>query len=597
MTTKTSTALLAAWFVVIAGLIAAVVFFSMKGCAPATPTDPPVVKIPPKPTVKPVRPIPRRGDAPHSEPSARGAAPKRFSIEGIVRVPGGDPVQGAHVALFEPNKAGKPVGPANHEELQFLNSVIYIAVEDADTPRPLSGWTGDMDRVLGPETEIAGADTGADGKFTVTLPSKFGSGPYRLKATKENVGETAVNEVSAGGEPLQLMLGSAASVKGTVVTDVDSVPVEGAHVIFDNGARRFAAVTDSAGKFVDDGVTPGVYQLIVAATGRTPLFEPKFRLDALVANMLTLRLPRGTTLTVKTVVEKDEPAATARNRGDIPSDPVPNAKVVAFNPDMNVYVTGISNADGVVVFPGLPGGPWQLNGQAKGFVSQGELTVTVDKNQLAQEETLPFDKAVDTPIEVVDEDGRAVAGVEFWTVNNDDKYDQVRSIRAGVTDGDGKMKFPFEFDGPRSQLIGFKSGYAVVRASPEAHDSGDPLKLVAKKPIRVHGVVKTSEGRAVPDAVVTIDVSSSDPNAAFQDYSLQIRSDAQGRYDFANLPREDGITLGASGPDGISQEDKDLELADGKSDYEIDLVLDLDDAPPVAPKPRKPESTPNPMKR
>jgi hypothetical protein len=580
MTTKPSNSLLVAWIVLIAGLIAIIVFFSLKGGSEPTPkSDENFVPVKPKEPIKPRTPPPSRHGGTGSTKSGESSrVAKRLVIQGTVRIPGGQPAPGAHVAVFEPTKAGKPSGTPDVDELRLVNGMVYVATEEWDTPRPLSKWTGESDRAQATDSELAGDDSKPDGTFAITLPARYGAGPFRLMATKEGVGKAAMNEVTASEDMLELVLGPAASVKGVVVTDVDSAPVEGARVVFDNGARRFRAESDSAGKFTADDVTPGYYQLTVAAKGRTPLFESKFKIDAAQITPYTLRMPRGTKLVVKSVVEKEN--ATAVRKGEIPTDAVPGAQIVAFNEEMNAYVLGKTNQDGVVEFPAMPAGRYILNGRAEGFVSMGEETCVVDKNQLVMEESVMFEKAVMTPIEVVDEDGRAVAGVEFFTVNNDDKYDQMRSLRVGATDSDGKLKFPFEFDGTRSKLFGFKTGFAVVQAFPDDRESGEVLKLVAKKCARVHGVVKSSEGRAVPDAVVTIEVASTDPNASTnEDFSLEIRADSSGHYDFGYLPRVEGITLSASGPDGISQEDKELEFAAGKDDYELDLVLDLDEAP------------------
>jgi len=591
MTTKTSNSLLAAWFVLIACLVGAVVFFSMKTCAPpAEKPDAAVVPLPPpKGGVKPrTQPQPRHpGDHP-GKPSAPSRPARRPVIEGIVRVPGGAPAGGVHVAVFEPSKAGKPIGPGNPDDLRQLNSIVYIATEEADTPRPLSQFTGDVDRSQAAETEVASDDTKDDGTFKITLPARNGAGPYRLLAKKENVGAATVNEVMADEEKLELMLGPASAVKGVVVTEVDSNPIEGAHVVFDNGARRFVADTDSAGKFTADGVTPGFYQLTVTAKGRVPLTEAKYKVDAVMMSGIQLRLPRGTRLTVKAVVEKDD--AAARTKNDVPGDPVPDAMIWAYSEDMNAYVTAKANHDGVAEFPTpLPSGHWVLNGIAKGFVSMGEVAITIARTELAQEEQVAFEKGVETPIEVVDEDGRPVAGMDFYTLNNDDKYDQVLSMKAGTTDSDGKLRFPFEFSGPRAKLFGFKSGFAALPAAPDDRESGEVLKLVAKKPVHVHGVVKSSEGKAVPNAMVLIEVQPTNPDDG-EDFSLVLRADADGRYDCANIPRVEGVTVGAAGPDGISQEDKDLELSAGKNDYEMDLVLDLEDEAPstVEPKAVKP---------
>jgi hypothetical protein len=179
-----------------------------------------------------------------------------------------------------------------------------------------------------------------------------------------------------------------------------------------------------------------------------------------------------------------------------------------------------------------------------------------------------------TPVEVVDEEGRPIGGRDFYSVNNDEKYDSLRSMKMATSDSDGKVKFPFEFDGPRSALYGFKPGYAMVHAYPDDNTTGDPLRLVAKKPVRVKGTVKTTDGRGIPDTVVAISIS--EPQGA-GDMELELRADKDGHYDFPYLPRAEGILISATAPDGISQEDQELELVSGQSEYTIDILIEFDE--------------------
>jgi protocatechuate 3,4-dioxygenase beta subunit len=299
---------------------------------------------------------------------------------------------------------------------------------------------------------------------------------------------------------------------------------------------------------------------------------------------MVLRMPRGSTLRIHAVLVK--PDAPQPRPGAAPEgDPVADAQIVVYNEEMSAYVMGKTNAQGFVELPGMPAGDYVVNGMAKGVVSASEVNMKVDKNQLVQEETIEFDPAVETTVEVVDEAGRPLAGVEFFGVNNEDRYDVLRSAKFGVTDAEGKVKCVFEASGPRSAAFGFKPGFAVVHAVPDVTDdeSSPPIHLVAKKPITVHGVVKSSDGRPIPDAVVTVNVAAStEQESTDSDMELEVRADAQGRYTLPFLPRSENITVTGASPDGSSQMDEDVELKDGTSDYTLDISMELDDASDAA---------------
>ena len=580
-TTKTSNALLIAWLVLIAGLIGAIAVFTLNSQPTPVEPDPAVVPV----QAKPKAPEVRKG--PTIRPGRHGAGqesiPKAAEISGVVHAPGGEFVGGARVAIsaWSGGNAGQPTSPPNMDEIKLLNQMIYISPEDWDKPRALATWIGgDDDPARADSAELVSTETKADGSFSISLAPHLGAGPFRLTAQKSGVGSASISEVKGGGAPLEVVLGPETAVTGVVVTEVDSVPVEGARVLFDSGARRLAGTTGAGGRFVVEGVTPGRYELVVAAKGHTPLFDPAYTVHPNDTIPVTLRLPRGTLLRVKAVVTKDTGGAS--------EDPVANAQIAAYCEDAGIYVLGRTNAAGVVEFAGVPAGRYSLNGLAKDLVSAGEEQIVIDRNQLTQDQTVSFEPAVDTPIEVVDEEGRAVAGMEFYTVNADEKYDSLRSMKTATTDSDGKLKYPFEFDGPRCAIFGFKPGYALVRAYPDDNTSGDPIRLVAKKAIRVHGAVKTTDGRPIPDTVVAISISPQE-NAA-DDMELEIRADKDGLYDFPYLPHAEGISISATAPDGISQEDQDLELVEGQSDYKVDLLIEFDE--PVTPVPHKPMGTP-----
>jgi 5-hydroxyisourate hydrolase-like protein (transthyretin family) len=573
---KSSSALLALWFVLIGALVGTFVYLYLNTKSAEKPDEDVVVAPPPKKVgdkPAPTRPRGSNTTDPASRPSRK---PRSLLIEGIVRGPTGELVQGARVAVYPPSRPGasRTAGSsADPEELKLLNQVVYVDVADYAAPRPLAQWTAGEDGTRSDDRPEAATETKEDGTFSLSVSH---GGTFRLTASKEGVGQAALNGVSPSPEKIELVLGPGTSVKGLVLTDVDSVPVEAAKITFDNGQRVFSTLTDSSGHFVADGVTPGQYALTVSAKGRTPLMENNYRIHANDPTPITLRMPRGTLLRVKAILEKEGGVVQMPNKKrEVVGDPIPNADVFAMSQDTLAYVRGRTNADGVVEFPGMPAGTWSIGGLAAGLKQFSEVQATIDKNQLTQDETLSFETAVETVIEVRDEDGRPVAGMEFFGVNADGNFDQVRSAKAGVTDQDGRIKVVFD-DATRLYFYGFKEGYAFVHAEEDySADEDEPLKLVAKRKfVRLSGVVKTPEGKPVAGA--TVEVTISPETTEF--LTLNHRTDAQGRFQFDTLPRTEGISVTATTDDGgWTDEDWEVELVEGKSEYSHDFTMTPDE--------------------
>jgi hypothetical protein len=479
------------------------------------------------------------------------------------------------VALHPAAKSGPGGVEPPVEELRQINSIITtIPPEEWDLVRPLASWTAASESGAGAQPEVARGTTNAEGKFSVDVP-RTGGRTFRLTASKDGVGSAAMAEVAAGAS-VDLVLGNAAKIGGSVVTAVDSKPVGGAVVVFSDGAKRFTATTKDDGAFEVDAVPPGYYEVTVSAKGLTPLFDRRFQVQA-NSSPITLQMPRGTTVRIR--AELEEPG-TGKGEGS----PIKDAQVVLIQEDMRAYVTGRTNAEGVVEFPGIPGGDYTANALAAGVVSQSEENFKVDPDNLVQEVVIAFEPAVMTEITVVDEDGRPMAGVDFYGANGDEAYDALRSSKMGVSDADGKLRFAFEFDGPRCTLYGFKKDYALVQAYPDQFDSGDPIRLVMKKAATLRGRVVTTDGKPIADAEVTIDIMSQEEGQGFEDTQIVVRTDASGNYHFPYLPRVDGISASAMVDGAPSEEDHEIEVSPDKSDYEANFTIDLSDQPSPPPR-------------
>ncbi len=197
-----------------------------------------------------------------------------------------------------------------------------------------------------------------------------------------------------------------------------------------------------------------------------------------------------------------------------------------------------------------------------------------------------FEVAVPTPILVTDQDGQALAGVEFYGSNWMGEWDQLRSVKLpGSTGADGIYQFAFDEIGPREMIWGFKRGYALVQAFPEEYNSGETLRLVARPAITVRGIVRNEAGNPVANAIVRIE-SEPDDDQFMEDIVLTIRSDSLGRYHFPNLGP--GLTYVGAETDSDWSEMVEIEMDGSQKEVVRDLILEAMDGgsgkPPAQPK-------------
>ena len=87
-------------------------------------------------------------------------------------------------------------------------------------------------------------------------------------------------------------------------------------------------------------------------------------------------------------------------------------------------------------------------------------------------------------------------------------------------------------------------------------------------------VVRTPEGRPVPDALILLEIEPEDPNE-IDDYMIQIRSNPAGKYDFPFVPRGEIWISAELGEDAWS-DDYEVELLEGQTEYQTDIELELD---------------------
>ncbi len=562
---KTSNIFLAVWLVIVAGLAFAAVYFLLLGDGD---TDPyaagengggnPV-------TVPPDDPNGNGERGPRVKPDK--PTRKRFEPKIVGRVFGEDGEGAAGVSLIIglPVTSEAPPETMVERDIRKIYDVIYMDPEEWDQPRPLSAW---RETALGSSEagaasqEIARGSSDETGKFEIDLPRHLGTGPFRLAADGGALGKASAQGVRAN-QSIELTLGPVSKATGTVLSGNENAGIGGATVILDDGETRFRGTSGDDGTFEIEGVAPGKYRVSAGADDHPPILGEEMEIKQ--GEPLDIRLPRGTTLVVTTVIE------TLAGDDQI----LPDAEIVVMEQNTLSYVLGRSDLNGVAKFDGLPPGIYLINGRGERAISFGEELAPIKADALTAEVELLFEPAIDTPITVVDESGNPVAGVSFYTSNHDDEYDALRSVRVpGETDARGNFTFAFEFEGPRAQVFGFKTGYSMVRAYPDDHEEGAPMRLVARAGLRVHGLVRTPGGTPIPDAIVLLEVEPSADDDD-DDYSILIRSGKDGRYDFPYVPHGE-IYVSAEHGENDWSDDYDVELIDGQSEYRIDIEMDLE---------------------
>jgi hypothetical protein len=511
-------------------------------------------------------------------------------VSGRVLDAQGKGLSGAVVRLLPPTKVtAAAAGTRDMEEVRRLAQIVTI-YEEWDTVRPLSSWAESpaAEQNRSAAAEIARAETGADGAFKIEIPTAAGRGPFRLSARVEEIGSASAANVNAG-DKVDLILSSGGVVQGRVVAEGPEDPIPGARLVFDSGEREFAAVSDDTGAFRIEGMPPGRFTLRAGAKGRTPILDRMVQVQR--GEPVVVKLPQGCLLRIKCTVETDQSHGNA-------DAPIANVEVVALEEGTQVYVIGRTNDVGVAEFAGLPVGTWVVNGRVNGFVSGGDVVVRIEAGKPIVDDEIVFDQAVDTPLEVVDETGLPIAGVEFFTGDGADGYDAVRSEKLpGTTDAQGKWSFPFEFSGPRDRVFGFKKGYGLVQAFPDDNTSGEAMRLVLRKAVRVFGKLTDDQGTGVPNAIVRITFDPKDGDPAIDQMVALVRTDAQGSYDFPYVPAGFEMTIEGESEDSYSDDMPTIEQEEFKSEYQVDLRLERDTSiqemgpAETRPEPKKPEST------
>ncbi len=247
------------------------------------------------------------------------------------------------------------------------------------------------------------AVTAADGAFAIAgLPA----GEYTVLVEGWQLGlpEVSVSDVPAGTEGLDLALGAAREIEGTVL-DAEGRPVEGAQVTArpatGTGGSSREAQSGPDGSFTLPQMAPGTYRVTAALPGR---FRPATADDVPAGTSgVTLELAEGLAVTGIVVTED--------------GTPLPNVGVtVADAPPGLPPAAAQSGDDGKFSLAGLAPGPVRLSLlRQQGWRLLEPVTVEAG----AKDVRLTAAEAPSIRGTVVDRQGRGVAGASVFTRDGD----------------------------------------------------------------------------------------------------------------------------------------------------------------------------------
>lgn len=336
----------------------------------------------------------------------------KFSISGV---PHGVHIIDISAKGYLPEEAKVIMPTAESHRVALVGGTrISGRITDATSNRPID----DAEILVRLESHSKTFETDSDGRYSL-----FGvrSGDLRLEASAAEYLSREINaEVESGDVVRDIQLVPAATLAGTVRSELDGQPIPNVEIRILDTEPSCTGATDEAGSFVVAGFPAGKATIHFACNGFCPTeVEQDFPQGR---SSLAVQLEPRITLS-GTVVD----AAS--------SQPVPAAIVSVEGMDSSVQ----ANAQGAFEFPDLPVGPTSISASKPGYVSS-----RIPKDLRPDGEPMQFRLAREATltVEVVDAKtarriGNADVKLLLTPDNSDDEIQQSQTD----DDGDGSVQF------------------------------------------------------------------------------------------------------------------------------------------------------------
>ncbi len=416
--------------------------------------------------------------------------------------------------------------------------------------------------------------TDGEGRFEVVVPAAV---PLDLEASASEHA-TARRDHVFGGDDVLLRLTAAAILEGMLTRALGGSPVEGALVLGRDSRRmeRCRTRTDAAGRFLFEGLQPGVLTVEITPRDAAPPSSKRVELLAGLRARLDLALEAG--VRIHGVVS------------DPQGRPLAGAEVgmgASFKRSVRTDENGWYEMVGLGRVKRRDLG--DLRVRAKGH---GNERKKLGEKELAEDSRLDFvlQPARVAVGRVVDSDGTPLKGVYVAGVGSKSVEGVFRSDwESAVTGSDGRFELSSLHLLIDHQLFLRKDGYGA-RVYDFPADEGsrkrvDYSDLILHPGGRIEGVMRAQTGTPLSDHLVKLRGTNGDlgrfrPQAealkrTWVTAVRHSRTDTQGRFHFTDLPGgELKLTASVRGRPG-SKVEATVQLPEGGQVEGVELTLDL----------------------
>lgn len=366
--------------------------------------------------------------------------------------------------------------------------IVSGKVLQANNEQPISGAT----------VELVGsgqsAESDGDGVFVI---KEVPTGPGELAVSAQGFATNRADLIVEEKERSQrILLYGAGILSGTVLSDGDNEPIEGAKVAIDG--KRLSTTTDSDGRFSLPSIPAGNVRVLISATGyRTAKIDKEVSSGR--TTQLKARLEGGAVLAGKVI-------------DGTTNKPVANAEVLAsvVNSPLITDEAGLFKAEGVKA------GSAKITANASGFKSKVvTITLKPGEDSVVEIKLLGDAKLRGTLIDQVTR--QPIANAELKIAD---------TILTTKTNADGA----FLFDGPRSGPAKIEinaKGYPS-QSFPEKLSSGQITQAsweLAGASVLTGTVKDLAKDAPVPGAIATIAGTK-----------ISVKSDKDGKFKLEKLP-------------------------------------------------------------
>jgi Predicted outer membrane protein len=408
---------------------------------------------------------------------------------------------------------GRVVDSEKHE----LTGVMVMPVEHNDQYGMQGDWM--IQSSLSSANPSDHAQTAADGTFSFRVTP----GSYDIGLRREGYVVRILKKIDLkdGMPPLDVTLDTAVEIIGRALRP-DGTPLQGASLFAQKGqsGSGIPTLTGADGSFTLSGLASTTYTVSANKTDEGLTASKTVRAPA---KDVVIQAEQGNRISATVVDEKHQPVLEFRAGVSVTQV---MGNMVNRNPAM---MQEFHTSDGQVVLDHIRPGTYDLVVDAAGFAVK-RAPVRVEEGKSVEGLEVALTRGVSLTVRVVDTSGSPVTGAMIREVaagGGPVVQDFSGSLRSS-TDANGECLFQDVDPGEKTFAIS-KLGCSVEKKSVKLADASTHLDVTLKIAKTLTGIVRTSSGSPVADAMVYARTPVQDAG------SSGTRSDANGNFRIESL--------------------------------------------------------------